>query len=130
MILTFFDDKSKKFRVLVVLIALILSIIFVILYLKLDIRLTCLLIKTTGIWCPLCGGTRSFINLIHGNIAIAFRYNELFISTLPLTIIYCIEKMVEYIGTGNITISKNVIKYSCLVMLLYMIIRNIFLLPR
>lgn len=128
--LTFFVDRDKKFRVLVVLITMILLVVFIIVYLALDIRLTCLLIKTTGIWCPLCGGTRSFINLTHGNISTAFKYNELFISTLPLTIMYCISKTIEYIKTGCITVSKNVIKYSSLIMLLYMIIRNMILIQR
>lgn len=124
-LLELFEDKSKKFRAMVVLIGLVLTVIFIIFYLKLNISITCLLVKTTGLWCPLCGGTRSFINLIHGNIAVAFKYNELFIGTLPLTIGYTIKKLIEYVNAGKIEISRNVIKYTSLVMLVYMIIRNI-----
>lgn len=124
-LLALFEDKSKKFRSLVVILSILLAIILIIVYLKLGWYITCLLVKTTGLWCPLCGGTRSFIHLMHGDIKTAFKYNELFISTLPLIIWYGIKKIVEYINTGKIIVSKNVIKYTSLVMIVYMIIRNL-----
>lgn len=37
----------------------------------------CLFRETTGIPCPLCGLTRSFVSLSHGNVERAFRYHPL-----------------------------------------------------
>lgn len=123
-----FSDKDKKYRLKFVILSIVLLIIFVKMYLKYGWGMSCLLYQTTGIWCPLCGGTRSFVCLIHGNIGRAFAYNQLFIGTLPLTIYYTAIKTRDFINSGKVIIKNNVIKYSCIVMLSYMIIKNLFLL--
>lgn len=35
----------------------------------------CPLHRTTGLWCPLCGGTRATLELIHGDLWAAMGYN-------------------------------------------------------
>lgn len=35
----------------------------------------CLMHRTTGLWCPLCGGTRATAALVHGDLATALGYN-------------------------------------------------------
>jgi hypothetical protein len=44
----------------------------------------CPLHHYTGLWCPGCGTTRAMHQLLHGNVAAAFRYNPLAISLLPV----------------------------------------------
>ena len=35
----------------------------------------CLMHRATGMWCPLCGGTRATAALLHGDLAAALGYN-------------------------------------------------------
>lgn len=35
----------------------------------------CLMHRSTGLWCPLCGGTRATAALIHGDLPTALGYN-------------------------------------------------------
>jgi hypothetical protein len=44
----------------------------------------CLLYQTTGLLCPGCGGLRAVHQLLHGHLAAAFRFNALFVCSLPL----------------------------------------------
>jgi hypothetical protein len=38
----------------------------------------------TGLWCPGCGTTRALHQLLHGNLAAAFRFNALSMALLPV----------------------------------------------
>ncbi len=38
----------------------------------------------TGLWCPGCGTTRALHQLLHGNVAVAFRFNALSMAMLPV----------------------------------------------
>jgi hypothetical protein len=44
----------------------------------------CYFHELTGWYCPVCGTTRALHQLLHGNVAGAFRLNPLAISLLPL----------------------------------------------
>lgn len=35
----------------------------------------CMLRSTTGLLCPVCGGTHALVSLLHGHILLAFQYN-------------------------------------------------------
>jgi hypothetical protein len=48
--------------------------------------LTCLFHKTTGLYCPGCGGQRAVHQLLHGNIHQAAHYNLLLVLSLPLLV--------------------------------------------
>ena len=43
----------------------------------------CLFFKLTGWRCPGCGAQRAIHQLLHGNIAAAFRYNALLVCFIP-----------------------------------------------
>ncbi len=49
--------------------------------------LQCLFYKTTGLYCPGCGGQRAVHQLLHGNLIQAARYNLLLVIFLPLLIL-------------------------------------------
>ena len=40
--------------------------------------------QVTGLWCPGCGTTRALHQLLHGNVAAAFRFNALSMALLPV----------------------------------------------
>jgi hypothetical protein len=40
--------------------------------------------QMTGLWCPGCGTTRALHQLLHGNLAAAFRFNLLSMTLLPV----------------------------------------------
>src|SRR5262245_32004982 len=44
----------------------------------------CALHETTGLLCPGCGSLRALHQLLHGNVAEAFRLNALLVLSLPL----------------------------------------------
>jgi hypothetical protein len=51
----------------------------------------CMFYKTTGLLCPGCGILRATHQLLHGHIQAAFRFNALFISSLPLLGFGCVQ---------------------------------------
>ena len=44
----------------------------------------CLFHEMTGLYCPGCGTTRALYQLLHGNVAAAFRSNALAMAMLPV----------------------------------------------
>jgi hypothetical protein len=40
--------------------------------------------QMTGLWCPGCGTTRALHQLLHGNLAAAFRFNLLSMTLMPV----------------------------------------------
>lgn len=53
----------------------------------------CLFFKVTGLYCPGCGGTRSVIALLNGNIWTAFKYNPGVVSLAIITGLVLFEKI-------------------------------------
>lgn len=52
----------------------------------------CIVLKTTGLYCPGCGATRAVISLVHGRFIMALRYN---MGLCALAVI-CILTYLEY----------------------------------
>jgi hypothetical protein len=46
----------------------------------------CYFYRTTGLLCPGCGGLRSMHQLLHGHFITAFRFNALFVASLPFLV--------------------------------------------
>ena len=46
----------------------------------------CLFHQTTGLLCPGCGGLRALHQLLHGHLAVAFRFNPMLVVSLPLVL--------------------------------------------
>jgi hypothetical protein len=43
----------------------------------------CFFYRSTGLLCPGCGSLRAMHQLLHGHLAAAFRFNALFVASLP-----------------------------------------------
>lgn len=52
---------------------------------------TCVFYKTTGLLCPGCGSLRAMHHLLHGHLETAFRFNALFVCSLPLVGFGCAQ---------------------------------------
>lgn len=48
----------------------------------------CVFHRMTGLQCPGCGGLRATHQLLHGHIALAFRYNPLVVTAAPFVLIW------------------------------------------
>lgn len=46
--------------------------------------LTCPFHALTGLWCPICGSSRSLYSLLHGEVRASFMHNPLFLVVLPV----------------------------------------------
>jgi hypothetical protein len=51
----------------------------------------CVFYKTTGLLCPGCGCLRAVHQLLHGHIEAAFRFNALFVSSLPFVALVYVQ---------------------------------------
>jgi len=117
-------------------IAMVLGILVFVKY-KFGIGIPCALNLVTGISCPGCGNTRSFIALLHGDIYQAIRYNALFLLLAPFFLVYFTIKTKSYIigRKKDLTDRIPLVVYILLIIItiLFGIIRNIsyfkYLLP-
>jgi hypothetical protein len=90
----------------------------------------CSLYQMTGLQCPGCGGQRALHYLLHGELLKAFRYNAIFVLTLPILIyIYFVIvnvyglKNTKYINTPLLGQYFGII--TIIVLIVFFILRNI-----
>ncbi|TCZ73316.1 DUF2752 domain-containing protein [Flaviaesturariibacter aridisoli] len=78
----------------------------------------------TGLYCPACGGQRSFSALLHGHLNKAFRYNALFVALLPVALMYCAWR---FLSPKRLSLSSQtrIALSVCAVVLLFGILRNV-----
>lgn len=92
--------------------------------------LSCNIKKWTGLNCPGCGGQRAISAILNGEFKQAFHYNQLIYIYLIVMIyvyIFYIEKYLvkdEQIA-NRLVVSNKFAFYFLLVIILFMIIRNI-----
>lgn len=85
---------NKNFKIIIrdiSVFAFILLVYFVLLGFV-NIKTRCIFKMVTGIPCPSCGMTRSYISLLHGNIYKAFFYHPLFLIPIILFIMYILKE--------------------------------------
>jgi len=87
----------------------------------------CALYKFTGLYCPGCGGLRAVHQLLHGRIFTAFRFNPLFVVTVPLLLWACGKAIYRYGHGGPFLppIKVNWLWSSGVVVILFGILRNL-----
>jgi hypothetical protein len=91
----------------------------------------CPVFVLTGLKCPGCGSQRAFYNLLHGNIADAFSYNQLMFILVPYLLLLVI---MEVLVTGQspfiskfrkILLSNWTIIVILLFIVVFTIVRNL-----
>lgn len=91
-----------------------------------NIRIKCVTYELIGIYCPGCGGTRMISHLLSGDIATAFKSNQLLFILIPYTILLYTYEMIVIIKTGKISKQLNkILIIIAFVMITYGMIRNI-----
>lgn len=117
--------KKNKKKIAIFIIAILLSIIFIILLDSLHYE--CPWRKIFHIYCPGCGLTRMVKELFQLNIYQAFRYNPLmFILLVVLLPIYIIINVIYYIKNKKLLkVTKTPIIILIIVLLLYFVLRNL-----
>lgn len=82
----------------------------------------------TGLECPGCGSQRALYQLLHLNIVQAFRYNALFVISIPFLAFLVLADVLKrrfpklYVASRNTTMSWCVLA----TIILWTIVRNIF----
>ena len=92
------------------------------------IPIPCVFKLFTGLNCPSCVVKRMGIAMMHGDLPVDFRYNQLLFVLTPFFAIYILFFIIRYIKTGNSKLSKteNIIFIIIIIMLIvYGIIRNL-----
>jgi hypothetical protein len=80
------------------------------------------------VYCPGCGGTRAFELLLRGNLVQAWRYNQLFILSLPIILYGCLillRAMATGYPLGGDSIRLLWVWGYLALVLLFMVLRNI-----
>lgn len=94
------------------------SLIFLTIAIMLDLK--CIWRYITGIPCPGCGLTRSFLFLLQGNFEKALFYHALSVPIMVLLIYYLLEDYFSF----NIKVNKNVICFTAgILVLVYYLFR-------
>ncbi|MBF0320435.1 MAG: DUF2752 domain-containing protein [Nitrospirae bacterium] len=91
----------------------------------------CLFYSLTGLYCPGCGSTRAVHQLLHGNIAAAFKLNSLVVSLLPFLVFGAIAE-VGVVAVQRHGQRRGVYRFVWLIpvaIVLFGILRNIPLEP-
>lgn len=93
----------------------------------------CIIYKLTGLYCPGCGSTRATYWLLHGEIIKALRYNALFVTALPLIMIYSLNSIFKKFTGREISrlpsLPRKVLWIAVIVVVVFGILRNIPLKP-
>lgn len=88
-------------------------------------NMQCLFNKTTGLYCPGCGGQRAFHALLHGRIATAAQNNLLIFIVLPMIGIKLFEELSGKKVFPPTFYSRKIMLPIFLFVLLFTILRNI-----
>jgi len=82
----------------------------------------------TGRQCPGCGATRALYFLLHGNFAVAWAYNQLFVAILPLVLFFFIAQFAHAMWRGRwhpLQVKPGFIYAGMVLVLSFAVIRNL-----
>ena len=86
------NDRAKSIGIAALFAAVGMAIVFAVDPARAGLFPPCPLHRYTGLWCPGCGTTRALHQLLHGNVAAAFRFNPLAITLLPVIGYLCVRR--------------------------------------
>ncbi|CAM2769701.1 DUF2752 domain-containing protein [Actinomyces slackii] len=86
----------------------------------------CILHRTTGLWCPLCGGTRATAALIRGDLEAAMAYNPFAVATELVAVLLVLRWVVRRrAGRDGALMSGAEMTGYALAAVLFLIVRNL-----
>lgn len=92
----------------------------------------CIFLRLTGCYCPGCGGTRAFVQLLKGHILTSFYYHPVVLYGAIVCGWYLISHTIEYVTKGKCAIGmryRDIYLYAAIILiLLNWMIKNLFLL--
>lgn len=116
--------NGRKIAVIATLIA-ITAIYFFINPAEINFGVQCFFYKTTGLYCPGCGGQRAFHSLLHGNFQRAFHYNLLIYLMIPLVAAKFYEEIFEKKLIPSFLFSKQFLIILIIFVVIFTVLRNI-----
>lgn len=123
------NAKNRLKKVLLsVLVVLFLGIIYYILNKCLRISIPCLFHCTTGLYCPGCGTTRLFMNLLNLDFDAAYKSNRLVFILLPFAALIFVNQCRKYILYNDKSTSRlvnTILNLMILSAIVFGILRNI-----
>lgn len=88
----------------------------------------CPLYTLTGWQCPGCGATRALYSLLHGHLASAWAYNQLFVALLPLIVLVALLQFAHVMWRGRwyaVQVKPAFVYAGVVVLLSFGVIRNL-----
>ena len=119
--------SKQKFKLSIKLLIyiIIIYLIYTYLYYNYSIKIPCLFHEITNLYCPGCGITRMIISICKLDFYQAFRYNPLLFILMPFFVIYGIIYYINWLNNKKTIINKKVWNILLIIIILYMILRNI-----
>ncbi|WP_259390578.1 DUF2752 domain-containing protein [Actinomyces sp. 2119] len=86
----------------------------------------CMLHRTTGLWCPLCGGTRATRELLSADLSGALSYNPFAVATEVLIVLALVRWLVARCsGRSRLLASSGEMLAYSLAAVLFAVVRNL-----
>lgn len=92
----------------------------------------CMLYRTTGLYCPGCGGLRAMHQFLHGHVLTALHYNPLAVLSLPFAAFFALQWLRCWLAgqpLPSLVLRPKWIKLLTVVVILFTILRNIPVAP-
>jgi hypothetical protein len=92
---------------------------------EMNFGIRCLFFKTTGLYCPGCGGQRAFHAFLHGDFYEAFQDNLLIFMVLPLIVLKFLEEIFNKKLLPNIIYSTKFLIPFIVFVVIFTVLRNL-----
>lgn len=125
------SKKVLKNRIIKAILFILLGVLYLLVVNALGYGIPCLFHLVTGLFCPGCGVTRMLVAMIHLDFKEAFLSNQALFILQPVIYYFVLKQIYFYLTQGKVIYSKFerfLICFSIVLLLLYAIYRNIFLL--